>query len=82
MDFGALVVAEITSGMNISEVSAQCIVDGLDQSGLMRSLVLQGLSAGDAASPFDEQTLSQLSGVLLQCLSPEEIAQLFGTTPQ
>jgi hypothetical protein len=82
VDFGALVVSEITSGMNISQESARCIVDGLEQSGLLRTLVLQGLSAEATDTPFDDQTLGQLSGFLLQCLSPEEISQLFGTVPQ
>jgi hypothetical protein len=64
----------LTAEGAVSEESAQCVGDTLDEDGLLRPLLRASL-AGEDPEP---EMFSELLRVMVECLTPEELAEMGG----
>lgn len=78
VDIADLIVQEALADASISEESARCLGDELNDPELLKPLMRLGLSGGDPGEVFaaDEETAERLFGAFLECLSFEELESL------
>lgn len=76
VDFGAVMVAELEG--EISAESAACIGDAFGDSEAFRTALANSFD-GSTADPLDDPALIQdVLPAILQCLTEDELAELFG----
>lgn len=77
VDVADLIVAEALADASVSQESAECLGNELNDPDLLKPLMRLGLSGGDPEDVFaDEDTAERLFGVFLECLSFEELESL------
>ena len=74
VDARQAVVDRITSQAPVSEESAGCIADDLEQSGVIRDAVTVAVASGNAgADALQQQVQGEIMPSLVKCLSPADL---------
>lgn len=76
VDFRTALLPEI-AGDGISDESAGCVVDGMLAADFFRPALIDSLgSGGDVAFEDDPEAAGAMIEIVLECLTPEELAEL------
>jgi hypothetical protein len=78
IDFGQLVVDEMTADLTISAESAQCLVDGINEADFLRTFAESSFLDDEVPSELEGEMLSTLFDLLGECLTPDELNSLGG----
>ena len=79
VDFGQLFTDGLLedAGGAVSEGSARCIAEGIDDD-FIRSAARGGITGDESSAEPDAEALSEIFGLMADCLSPEELQAVTG----
>jgi len=78
IDFGRLVVDEMTAEIDLSEGSADCLADGINEADFLRAFAESSFLDEEISSDVEGEMTGALFGLLGDCLTADELSGFIG----
>jgi hypothetical protein len=78
IDFGRLVVDQMTADMPLSDESADCLVAGINDAGFLRAFAESSFIDESVPSELENEMISTLFDLVGDCLTAEELGNIGG----